>query len=695
MFIMLRSSPTLILALILAACSDNGAETPESDGAGQTTAGLTDATSSLDTSAGDTTIELTTLDTTTAPTTDPTDPTTDSTTDSTTASTTEPTTDPGPVDCIQLADCPAADCRAPVDCVAGLCVFENTPEGTPLAGQTPGDCARVECDGLGGSQADADADDLPDDGIACTDDTCEGVTPVHTPAEKLCYGGPPETMDVGACVAGTSLCDVDSGEFGPCEGEVVPGQEDCKPGEVDEDCDGEIDESGPSCVCGDGVVSEGEACDDGDKLDDACSSACAVQLVLEVGQGQRHGCARLTNGSVKCWGDATLGELGLGDKLARGDGPGEMGAKLPAVALGIGQVAIGIAVGGAHTCALLAGGRIKCWGQNALGQLGVGDSFHRGDHAGEMGDNLPFVDLGQGIKATALSAGTMHTCAVLTGGALKCWGYGASGELGLGSIDTRGDNPNDMGDALPFVDLGAGAKVVAVTTGLAYTCALLNSGGVKCWGSNVLGELGLGDIVTRGDGPGEMGDNLPLVNLGAPAISISAAGLHTCALLMGDKLKCWGLNDHAELGLGDTFRRGANPGEMGAALPAVNLGVGKVATAVSAHYEHTCARLSDGGVKCWGRGGRLGLGDPWTRGDDPIEMGDNLPVLDLGAGLTATAIGSATGPFTCAVLNDGSLKCWGLNDKGQLGLGDVNNRGDDPNEMGDALPRVTLFSNVW
>jgi alpha-tubulin suppressor-like RCC1 family protein len=134
---------------------------------------------------------------------------------------------------------------------------------------------------------------------------------------------------------------------------------------------------------------------------------------------------------------------------------------------------------------------------------------------------------------------------------------------------------------------------------------------------------------------------------------------------------------------------------MGDNLMSADLGAGKTATAIVAGSNHTCALLSDGTVKCWGKNdyGQLGLGDVQSRGDATNEMGDNLASVDLGFGNSATAI--ATGAVhTCALLKNGAVKCWGRND-GQLGLGDTQKRGDNANEMGDALPIVKLFSNLW
>jgi hypothetical protein len=103
----------------------------------------------------------------------------------------------------------------------------------------------------------------------------------------------------------------------------------------------------------------------------------------------------------------------------------------------------------------------------------------------------------------------------LDDGALKCWGYNSDGELGLGDAEHRGDELGEMGDALPAVPLGDGRRAIRVTVGVdSHTCALLDDHSMKCWGRNHIGQLGLGDTENRGDEPGEMGDNLPAVELG-------------------------------------------------------------------------------------------------------------------------------------------------------------------------------------
>ncbi|MGH7752526.1 MAG: hypothetical protein ACREN5_06895, partial [Gemmatimonadales bacterium] len=262
----------------------------------------------------------------------------------------------------------------------------------------------------------------------------------------------------------------------------------------DENCDGH-----PDCECGDGTLDPGESCDDGNTMDgDACPATCVRHSIVKVAAGVFHTCALLDDASVKCWGGNMNGQLGLGDTLNRGDQPNEMGDNLPAVDLGAGKTAVDIAAGVRHTCALLGDGSVKCWGGNGGGKLGLGDTLDRGDQPNEMGDNLPAVDLGTGKSAVHIST-YRHSCAVLNDGSLKCWGLNQVGALGLGDTINRGDGPNEMGDNLPVVDLGTGETAIAVITmdGIS-TCALLQSGHVKCWGFNNQGQLGLGDTNHRG-----------------------------------------------------------------------------------------------------------------------------------------------------------------------------------------------------
>ncbi len=480
----------------------------------------------------------------------------------------------------------------------------------------------------------------------------------------------------GTCISDATsyMCECAVGYSGPtCE---TSGEDACSTNRCQNGGSCVVKENGSACSCPAGYSGD----------------VCEVAGVRSLGVGIYHTCALLAEGAIKCWGSNGLGELGQGDMVRRGDDAGEMGVNLLAIDLGPGRTCKSIAAAIGRTCALLDDGTVKCWGYNGLGELGQGDNRDRGDNPGEMGANLPAIDLGAGRTAKAIALGGAHTCALLDNDTVKCWGYNGSGQLGQGDIRDRGDNPGEMGANLPAIDLGAGRTAKAIAVGGVHSCALLDNDTVKCWGSNVLGQLGQGDTTRRGDDPGEMGANLLAVDLGAgrTARAIAAKSAHTCALLDDNTVKCWGSNGYGQLGQGDVKDRGDNPGEMGANLAAIDLGASRTAKSIAVGGEHTCAVLDDNTMKCWGsnRVGQLGQGDDRDRGRNPGEMGNMLPAIDLGT-RTAQAIGAGA-EHTCALLDNNTLKCWGYNGTAQLGQGDRKDRGDNPGEMGDMLPAIIL-----
>jgi E3 ubiquitin-protein ligase HERC3 len=410
-------------------------------------------------------------------------------------------------------------------------------------------------------------------------------------------------------------------------------------------------------------------------------------------------CAIVSAGKVKCWGSAGNAGFGLGNLQSLGDQPGEMGAALPYVQLGTSRTAKALAVGSFHACAILDDDTIKCWGLNDHGQLGLGDNTRRGDRASDndMGDALPAVSLGTGLKPLAIAAGGDRTCVLVTGGRVKCWGRNAAGDLATGDLLPRGTSPAHMGDGLAFIPLGTGAVVRSMALGWNHTCVLLDIGVVKCWGKNTSnnrgGQLGLGDTVAR-IAPDQMGDVLPAVSLGVgrTARAVAVSDTHSCALLDDDTVKCWGDNSFGALGVGDGDARGDKPNTMGDSLPRWNLGTSRRAKAIAVGQGFSCALLDNGSVKCVGLNGdgQLGLGDVVDRGETASSIGDGLPAIALGTGRTATAIWAAN-RTVCARLDDGALKCWGSNPGGVLGTGDPMKRGDKPGQMGDALPALQLL----
>lgn len=409
-------------------------------------------------------------------------------------------------------------------------------------------------------------------------------------------------------------------------------------------------------------------------LDAPADAPSTGNAVIQLVAGEQHTCALRADGAVKCWGRNDSGQLGVGDATARGSIPSKMGSNLPAVPLG--AAAKRVAAGRGHTCAILADDSLRCWGENTVGQLGLGDTKTRGTSPGDFAP-LPPIGLGS-HRAVDVGAGSNHTCARLEDGSLRCWGGNGRGQLGLGDTSPRGASPATVPAVLPSVDVGL-ATVSTVVLGHAERTCITSATTLECWGSNQFGELGLGNTVPFGSAPGQMGSALPAVDVAGPAQQVSLGSFHSCALRL-DQVVCWGLNGAGQLGnrvAGGTF--GDEPGEMGSSLVPVALGQG--AKRVAAGTAHTCALLGDGTVKCWGdnSAGQLGLEDLAIRPDPssaPIQLGRRA--LDVVTGNT----------HTCALLDDGTVKCWGGNEYGQCGT--PTGHGGTAGTMGAALPPVDL-----
>ena len=353
-------------------------------------------------------------------------------------------------------------------------------------------------------------------------------------------------------------------------------------------------------------------------------------------------CVLFTNQGIKCWGQGDFGILGYGDGSEVGiafDNNAQMGDNLPFVDLGSDFGAKQISMGANHACAVSSTGGLKCWGDNGSGQLGLEDSNNRGLSDGHMGDNLPYVDLGLGVTAKSVTCGSDHTCAILASDDIKCWGRNDNGQLGLGTTSAPGADIDSMGNNLPGVDLGQGIKAIKVVAGSLHTCAIVTGNLVKCWGYNNVGTLGYGDTIQRGRAAGEMGDDLPFVDLGPgeTVTDLTAAAHSNCAVISEGLVKCWGWGFRGVLGQGSTDSIGDLPGSMGSNLTTVELGSPREVHQIAAGEYTVCVSFeTDFNLKCWGNNlaGQLGQGDNVIRGDTPGEMGSSLNFVDLGSGRT-------------------------------------------------------------
>ncbi|MFN8487967.1 MAG: hypothetical protein U0350_10265 [Caldilineaceae bacterium] len=298
-------------------------------------------------------------------------------------------------------------------------------------------------------------------------------------------------------------------------------------------------------------------------------------------------------------------------------------ASNPAPLPNISQVALGYN----HTCALTTTGGVKCWGNNDYGQLGDGTTSSK---------STPSVVSGLSSGVTAITAGGDHTCALTTSGGVKCWGRGSNGELGIGSWNSV---------QTPFAVVGLSSGVKAIGAGEYHTCALLISGGVKCWGYNLYGTLGDG---TDNDSTAPVDVN----GLTSSVTALSVGGYFNCVLTTSGGAKCWGDNGWGQLGIGS---------ENGQATPVNVSGLTSGVKAIMAGGHHACALLNGGGAKCWGYNGSGQLGTGTT---DTV-----LTPIDVSSFASGISLLMAGAYHTCALTTGGGVKCSGNNTSGQLGDG--------------------------
>eukprot|EP01065_Artemidia_motanka_P020338 TRINITY_DN24349_c0_g3_i1.p1 TRINITY_DN24349_c0_g3~~TRINITY_DN24349_c0_g3_i1.p1 ORF type:complete len:1106 (+),score=202.69 TRINITY_DN24349_c0_g3_i1:256-3318(+) len=342
-------------------------------------------------------------------------------------------------------------------------------------------------------------------------------------------------------------------------------------------------------------------------------------FITAVACGRYFGCALFDQFKVKCWGvDAPA--LGYGDSLARGTTAASMGDNLGYIPLtaSVSQ----IAAGAYHVCAIFTDNSLRCWGSNTYGQLGYG---HNSDIGTTPTDLSGLGTITVGGTPAAVECANYHSCILDTAGKVMCWGRNNDGQLGLEDTTAR-STPSTA------VDLG-GERTSQFCAAAAHTCSLLVSGVVKCWGLNDRGQLGQGDTANRGQAS-NMGSSLQPIDLGlsggVTVTKVACGGEHNCAVLSDGGLKCWGFNNFGQLGQGDKRTRGENSGQMGTNLPLVQLGDGYTVRDVALGSYQTCAVLNTYEIKCWGRGdfGQVGGENQVSPGEVAGQMGNNLAVVD-------------------------------------------------------------------
>ena len=309
--------------------------------------------------------------------------------------------------------------------------------------------------------------------------------------------------------------------------------------------------------------------------------------------------------------------------------------------------------GARHTCALLPNGGVKCWGMNYYGELGDGTTTER---------HKPVNVIGLGGGVSTISAGWAHTCALMQTGGVMCWGYNDRGQLGDGTTINR---------YAPVAVTGLASGVSAISARGGYTCALLQTGEVKCWGNNYSGQLGDGTTTNK---------YTPVAVVGLPSgvSAISAGDSSTCALMQTGGVKCWGNNSLGQLGDGTTINKNT---------PVDVIGLGSSVSAISVGREHTCALMQAGGVMCWGGNFNGEIGDGTTTAKyTPVA------VTGLASGIVSISLGDRN---TCALTQSGAVKCWGLNDLGQLGDGTSIDKHTPVNVFGLTSGVSTISTGAW
>jgi alpha-tubulin suppressor-like RCC1 family protein len=390
--------------------------------------------------------------------------------------------------------------------------------------------------------------------------------------------------------------------------------------------------------------------------------------------GIDHGCALVDAGTTWCWGDGAL--------YALGDGATSVKAATRASRVTTPYVAVG--AGDTHSCGLTASGTVQCWGGNAFGQLGFGSS------AATSADPVNVSPL---VHAVELAVGKNHACALTAEGGVKCWGHGDQHQLG----DLQGDSsaPKDLSltdqQGRPIlhdvIDLAAshdrtcaveadgtvacwgavgpalgvrsavmpaytgqleGVQAVAVAPGSVHTCALLTDGTVACVGANNVGQLGDGTTNLSAYPVTVATTSGPLANV----TSLAAGKQHTCAVVKGGRVFCWGDNAGKELGATTSGAFSSRPVQVQGLSDAV---------AVVAGEDASCALRANGRAQCWGRNTNDQLGRNGVDSAVPYDV-----TMSTDTGIVDLAVGAL---HVCQRRADGTLQCWGEDGYGQLGNG--------------------------
>ena len=358
-------------------------------------------------------------------------------------------------------------------------------------------------------------------------------------------------------------------------------------------------------------------------------SISAIDPTGRIAAGDKHTCAIAVSNIIWCWGDNASSQLG--SALFPGT---ESLEPIQTTALPGSRIARRIVAGANHTCVLATDGTVWCWGDNGWGALGVSG-----------GTQADPVQVTLGTTATMIAAGGSTTCAVLSDNSQKCWGRNNTGQLGNGTFGSTAVTTPVYTLLVPD-----SFTVAHLEIGTTHSCAISVAGAAWCWGQSTFGRLGTtasSNAVTP----------TATASLGGTASEVAAGGAHTCALLTNGTISCFGNNNMGQLGQALATASSSTPTLVTLAA---------TATHVTAGSQFTCTLLSTAVVHCFGdnASGQLGSGSSGAARETPGAV----------TGLTGTVVDVVAGTsHACAVMSTGQVRCWGLNDLGQLGIGTQSN----------------------
>ena len=377
------------------------------------------------------------------------------------------------------------------------------------------------------------------------------------------------------------------------------------------------------------AVALSTSCGLSDEEPEIAEATFAVALDEEsaVAVGYFHSCAIVGDGKLRCWGMNTYGQLGVSG-LSQTD--------VPTLVDGIDGV-VAVDAGAYHTCALREDGTVWCWGYNSSGQLGDGTN---------NSGSTPVQVVGV-TNASKIAVGAHHSCALNTNQTIQCWGYNYYNQLGAGASFTSSSTPVGVGTSFGqwFFTLGGQTDI---TAGAFHTCSAGSNGMARCWGSNNYGQLGIGYTSTRST-------NGPLVvSLSGSATHVAAGSYHSCAVLDTTKARCWGRNSDGQLGVRSTTSPILTPSYVLSSFGRAMTGFQSIA---GGQY-HTCYLGANAWQGCAGRNtnGELGIGS------------FNSPKTTPTSSLVTQVVGVGAAYYhTCSRRSDGAIHCYGDNLYGKVG----------------------------